>query len=437
MKKKLSIIMCLVMVICITTTGCTTFNNFKNAFFSKDNGTVEAKERTIKIGVYEPLTGVYKAHGDEEKIGIELAHELYPEVAGKKVELIYADNQSEMEAGKTAIQELVAQKPSVVLGSYGETVTLVAGDAIKANSIPAISITSTNPLITVNNKYYFCATFAEEKQGDALANFAYEHGKSTAAIVKITGDDVATATAKRFSAKMTEVTENSGSVVGTFEIQSGAKDYTDVINGIKDSGAQAVLLLVSPTVAKDFLDQAEKAKFTAPLFLGMKSWNDDKFLSYAESKKLDIGYATDFAVDVQSTEMSKIFVEAYKAKYGEDAEPTEATAVAFDAYIMALEAIQNAHDKTMELDSESVASNFDTDAASKGARNEWEEAQETGIPSGKAIRDSLANLNNFEGASGLISFSGGNEAAKNIVVRHISDGKRQNSIDVVVENTEK
>ena len=103
----------------------------------------------------------------------ELANELYPEVAGKKVELIYADNQSEMNAAETAIQELVAQKPSVILGSYGETVTLVAGDAVKANNIPAISITSTNPLITINNDYYFCATFSETKQGDALADFVY------------------------------------------------------------------------------------------------------------------------------------------------------------------------------------------------------------------------------------------------------------------------
>ena len=150
--------------------------------------------------MYEPLTGQYKAQGNEERIGIELANELYPEVAGKKVELIYADNQSEMNAAETAIQELVAQKPSVILGSYGETVTLVAGDAVKANNIPAISITSTNPLITINNDYYFCATFSETKQGDALADFVYtSQQKQTAATVKVAGDDTATATIKRFT----------------------------------------------------------------------------------------------------------------------------------------------------------------------------------------------------------------------------------------------
>ena len=37
--------------------GCTTYNNFKNAFFSDGQA---ASERTIKIGIYEPMTGQYK-----------------------------------------------------------------------------------------------------------------------------------------------------------------------------------------------------------------------------------------------------------------------------------------------------------------------------------------------------------------------------------------
>ena len=209
MKKKFGVIICLILMVSLVT-GCTTFNNFKNAFFSDNSAVNVAKERTIKIGVYEPLTGQYKANGEAEKIGIELAHELYPEVAGKKVELVYADNQSEMDVAETVIQELVAQKPSVILGSYGETVTLVAGDAVKANNIPSISITSTNPLITVNNEYYFCATFAETRQGDAIADFVYTNqGKDKVATVKVTGDDTATATVKRFTNRMKKLAGNS------------------------------------------------------------------------------------------------------------------------------------------------------------------------------------------------------------------------------------
>ena len=58
MKKKLGVVICLLLTLSLVT-GCTTFNNFKNAFFSDNSTDTGAEERTIKIGVYEPLTGQY------------------------------------------------------------------------------------------------------------------------------------------------------------------------------------------------------------------------------------------------------------------------------------------------------------------------------------------------------------------------------------------
>ena len=102
MKKAGKRVLCLVLIAALLAglSGCTTFNNFKNAFFSDAN---VATERTIKIGIYEPLTGENRAQGKEEVMGIELAHELYPEVLGKKVELIYYSWQPTMWGGQTYI----------------------------------------------------------------------------------------------------------------------------------------------------------------------------------------------------------------------------------------------------------------------------------------------------------------------------------------------
>lgn len=436
MKKKFGIVICMLLTVSLIT-GCTTFNNFKNAFFTDKTSEIADEESgVIKIGVYEPLTGEYKTQGNEEIMGIELAHQLYPEVAGKKVELVYADNQSEMNAAETAIQELVAQKPSVILGSYGETVTLVAGDAVKANNIPAISITSTNPLITINNEYYFCATFAETKQGDALADFIYsDQNISSAATVKLKGDDTATPTIKRFSNRLKTLTENNDCIVGEFELEAVSGDYSAAIEGIKESGAESVFLAVSPKVAEEFFKQAEKAGLTDILYVGTKEWSDTEFTSFVESQEnLDVAYATDFSSDVKVTEMSEKFLKAYKEKYGEDKEPSDATAVAFDAYLMALEAIQNAYETTMSTDAETIVEEYDTTPAAKGAAEELEQAQKTGIPSGKYIRQALAELTDFEGASGAISFGGTNEATKNIIVTHIKNGGVSGGFDTIIED---
>ena len=93
MRKGLRKVLCLVLAVSLTAglTGCTTYNNFKNAFFSDGKA---SSEKTIKIGIYEPMTGQYKEQGKEEVAGIELANKLYPTVLGKKVELVYADKKS-------------------------------------------------------------------------------------------------------------------------------------------------------------------------------------------------------------------------------------------------------------------------------------------------------------------------------------------------------
>lgn len=424
MKKKLTVVMCLVLIISMMT-GCTTFNNFKNAFFGTQQPGKEAAERTIKIGVFEPLSGQNKEQGNLELMGIELANQLYPEVLGKKVELVLADNQSDMYVAETVINELAAQKPSVILGSYGETLTLVASDTIKANNIPAITITSTNPLITVNNAFYFCATYSESKQGDALADFVYTNKKlDKVATVKITGDDTATANIQRFNNRIKVLAGNSESVVGNYQIDNASKDYTETLEKIKKSEAKAVFLDVAPATAEEFLKQADTANMTNILYVGPKTWDDEKFLKYiTDNRKLSIGFAADYSAKSSTTAMSEEFVKAYKYKYGQDAEPAQATAVAFDAYVMALKSIEKAYNNTMAWDVEALVKAAPTEAEGKAIKEDFENTKKTGIPTGKAIRDAIKSIDGFEGASGIISYRGNNEATKSIEVVYYDKGK--------------
>ncbi|MEG1585104.1 MAG: branched-chain amino acid ABC transporter substrate-binding protein, partial [Anaerovorax sp.] len=64
--------------------GCTTYDNFVQEFINVD----KAPEDTVRIGVFEPLSGPDEEQGKLEKIGIELAHDLYPTALAKQVELV-------------------------------------------------------------------------------------------------------------------------------------------------------------------------------------------------------------------------------------------------------------------------------------------------------------------------------------------------------------
>ena len=416
-------ILSLVLVVCLTAglTGCTTYTNFKNAFFGTDT---VAKEKTIKIGVFEPTSGSMKTQGKEEVMGIELAHDLYPTACGKTVELVYADNKSDMYEAEAAIQELISSNsPSMILGSYGETLSLIAGKYIEAANIPSITISSTNPLITVNNPYYFSATYSEARQGDALADFAYlSQNKDMVATVKLENDDTATATIKRFTNRMKKLTENNRCVVGSFTLSTTSADYTETIEKIRESGATAVFLAVPPIVAKDFLTQVQEQKLPYMLFLGTRSWGDKDFLEFVKAnKQLHIGYPAEQATN-NETAMSQKFMEAFRTKYGEDAELSQRTVVAFDAYLLAVTAMDRAMQAVRDTDPDTIAQNSATDAEARAKKEAWQVARETGIPSGTQIKDALNGIDNFEGASGVINYKGKNEATKSVSISHIANG---------------
>lgn len=416
-------ILSLVLVVCLTAglTGCTTYTNFKNAFFGTDT---VAKEKTIKIGVFEPTSGSMKTQGKEEVMGIELAHDLYPTACGKTVELVYADNKSDMYEAEAAIQELISSSsPSMILGSYGETLSLIAGKYIEAANIPSITISSTNPLITANNPYYFSATYSEARQGDALADFAYlSQNKDMVATVKLENDDTATATIKRFTNRMKKLTENNRCVVGSFTLSTTSADYTETIEKIRESGATAVFLAVPPTVAKDFLTQAQEQKLPYMLFLGTRAWGDKDFLEFVTAnKQLHIGYPAEQATN-NETAMSQKFMEAFRTKYGEDAELSQRTVVAFDAYLLAVTAMDRAMQTVRDTDPDTIAQNSATDAEARAKKEAWQVARETGIPSGTQIKDALNGIDNFEGASGVINYKGKNEATKSVSISHIANG---------------
>ena len=416
-------ILSLVLVVCLTAglTGCTTYTNFKNAFFGTDT---VAKEKTIKIGVFEPTSGSMKTQGKEEVMGIELAHDLYPTACGKTVELVYADNKSDMYEAEAAIQELISSNsPSMILGSYGETLSLIAGKYIEAANIPSITISSTNPLITVNNPYYFSATYSEARQGDALADFAYlSQNKDMVATVKLENDDTATATIKRFTNRMKKLTENNRCVVGSFTLSTTSADYTETIEKIRESGATAVFLAVPPIVAKDFLTQVQEQKLPYMLFLGTRAWGDKDFLEFVKAnKQLHIGYPAEQATN-NETAMSQKFMEAFRTKYGEDAELSQRTVVAFDAYLLAVTAMDRAMQAVRDTDPDTIAQNSATDAEARAKKEAWQVARETGIPSGTQIKDALNGIDNFEGASGVINYKGKNEATKSVSISHIANG---------------
>ncbi len=369
----------------LSLTGCATYDAFV-ASFSEDK---TLAEDTVRIGVFEPMSGPDKEKGELEIMGIQLANELFPEVLKKKIELIYADNQSNIAIGEVAINDLISKRPAVVLGSYGDINSLVAVEPLEKAKIPAIAITNTNPLVTSNNPYYFRACFVETYQGVALAKFAVDSmGVTEAAILREEGDDTAIALSQTFEDKMNQMTESTTAIKVLQEYKAGDTDFGDELRKIKASGVKAVFLPAGIEDAQKILTQAKDMHVDA-LFLGTDRWSNEEFLlklgSAAELAAISVVYAPDTSIN----DMSKTFLKAYHAKYGQDSVPDPAVALGFDAYIIAVDSLNR------------IGTALD----------------------GPLLAKSIALETTFPGASGNITFDINGDPMKSVVIEGVSNGK--------------
>lgn len=350
-------------------TGCTTFNNFKEAFLQQK----KSSDVTIQIGIYEPMSGADSDAAKAEIKGIELAHEVYPNIGGKIVELVYSDNSSDIDAAETAINNLISKKPDIILGSYGSVYSMIAGKPVNDAKIPAIAITNDNPLVTKNYPYYFRVCYVDSNQGDLLAKYVLEQKQeTTAGVLMPNNDDVAMAMATTFVDRIEAETENEDAITAYETYKPGQKDFTKPLKAIQESGVKSVLLPGDSADSANIINQAADMGLDV-MFLGPTDWSSKEFRSELSSSvsKEHLAFVNFFTADDTINQESEKFLEAYHEKYGKDKEPEDSVALGYDAYLIAINAVNDAGND----------------------------------PSGNDIRKVLASAKEFQGASGNITFN--------------------------------
>ena len=171
------------------------------------------------------------------------------------------------------------------------------------------------------------------------------------------------------------------------------------------------------------MEQCVKNNLTHVLFLGTKSWNDNDFLKFIKKNpKLNVAFCAE-QTQASTSKLSEIFLNAYKAEYGENSQPTGNMAVAFDAYVMTIRAIETAYNNLLDSDVEELAAKAGSDGEAMSIRNAYQKAIEDGIPKGTHIKTALNEISDFQGASGVINYNGNNEPTKSISINHIQAGE--------------
>lgn len=302
---------------------------------------------TVKIGVYEPASGDNGAGGKQETLGIQYANSVQPtvEIDGKEynVELDIVDNESSNDKGPSAASKLVSDGVSVVLGSYGSSVAIAASDIFKQGGVPAIGVTCTNPQVTQGNTHYFRICFLDPFQGTVLASFASDKFKAKKAYVLTKqGDDYSAGLGHYF----TKAFEDAGGEVVSDTFPEGNSDFASYVTTAKNEGADVFFAPVSTEAAALIIDQAASQGLEAPLLAG-DTWDSNVILNAVKGKDLQL-YVTTFYQEGGNKEFDegmKEFVNSdstNKANNGGNDTIAAVSAMGYDAYFTALEALKEA-----------------------------------------------------------------------------------------------
>ena len=302
---------------------------------------------TIRIGVFEPSTGDSASGGKKEILGMQYANSETPtvEVGGKtyNVELVMADNGSSADKAPSAASELVGKDVSLVLGSYGSGVSMAGGPKFEEAGLAAIGVTCTNPNVTAGNDYYFRICFLDNFQADVLANFAME--KFSAKKAYCLGEN-GNEYDQGLVAFFTQVFEAAGGEVISDSFPTNNSDFTSYLNKAKSEGADIIFTPVSIAYAKQIMEQAASLNIEIP-FLGSDTLDDNMVLEATKGTNLQLYVSTFYqeggsdAFDNGIKDYINNNSDALTANGGNDT-IAAVTAMGYDAYYVALEAIKAA-----------------------------------------------------------------------------------------------
>ena len=369
--------------------GCTSYDNFRRTFIDKET----EDSNVIYVGVFEPESGQYKKVGKEEINGIQLAHSMYSNVKGVRVELVQIDTESDTNTAKS----LIKLNPVAIIGSAEEANSMIAAEEAKKAKIPMITPSASNPLITENNPYAFRACITYDQRGTGLAEYTIkELSARKVAIITIQNDSTQEKMRSAFKARLRKEGKKSGPEV-VLDESIGINEFNMVklAKQIQKSGAEVVFSPIGLEKADLLYQQIEKRNMTNIRFLGNQEWLTEDFLKMKEKHpQIKISFTSDNVLnsggtaETGFTAETQRFLVKYVNRYGQRDIPTQNTVLGYDAYMLTINAINNAR------------SLKPTD-----------------------IRDALADTKDLRCATGVFNFDRDGNPVRRVNISTVRDGK--------------
>lgn len=344
------------------------------------NGT-EGKK--VVLGAVLPMTGSAAQYGEEARQGIDIAiEELKASRTSADYEFTYdlQDSASEAKHAESALRTLQARNKIFAVISEASGVVLALAPICEREQIVLMNMGAQNPKIAGAGRFIFSNVNLADVESKQVAEFAFKSlGKRRAAILYAAasyGQGARDVFAPAFTAL-------GGQIVAETSYAVESTDYRAQISEISKANPDVVYL---PGTTQDMawvLRQSYEMGFH-PQWLSYTAFEGQEILSLAGKSAEGVIFASAYLDWNSATGVQATFRDSYKSKYQKL--PSVYAANAYDAVLMLANAVN-----------------------AKG-------------PSGIAVRDYLASMPSFGGASGHTQFDSKGTVNKPLVFKMVKNG---------------
>jgi len=339
------------------------------------------EKQEVKIGFLGAMTGGAASIGIPTTEAARLAEEQINArnlIPGKKLKVVYEDDQCDAKSSSSAVQKLITQdKVVAIAGSLCSGATLADAPISEQNKMLQLSYGSTNPSVKDAGEYIFRNVPSDANQGVEAANLLKRLGAQKVAVTYINND---------WGAGLKEVFATAAEglgmdVVAEETYEPSATDFRAQLTKVKAANPDMIYMLAYPADAGLVLKQMRELGITVQV-VGADASKDDAVLATA-------GNAADGLIvtlpGVPKSPELTAFADAYKAKYNKE----------YSAYT------PEAYDAVMIIAKACAA----TDCTST------------------AMKDYLYSMGLYKGASGTYEFDADGEVSKTYDYFEVEGGK--------------
>lgn len=223
---------------------------------------IAAPNEPIRMGLLASITGPSSTGGTRVVAGAQIAVDIINQlggIAGRPVELLVEDTESNPKAGMDAVHKLIdTQKVPVVLGENGSAVTLPTAIYSNSKGVVQVNIAATAMGLRKVGPYVFSMMPTDEFVAKALADFAMaDSGQKDVGIVAVNDSFGASIAAEIKKA----VEAGGGRVVSHVALEPKRSDYRAELRRLFSADPKVVISIAFFETARVLHQQAFELGF--------------------------------------------------------------------------------------------------------------------------------------------------------------------------------